>query len=148
MFILKDLSNQTSIILGGRKMDTGKVIQSVLYGLGVIYVVAALFSLLFSLLLRFTSLEESEIGYGITVVSFIALFAGGFTAGGKGKERGWLLGAMTGLSYTLINFLFQYLGFDALFSTEQIVYYITFTITAMIGGILGVNVSGNRTREA
>ncbi|WAA10265.1 TIGR04086 family membrane protein [Fervidibacillus albus] len=128
-------------------MDTGKMIQSVLYGLGTIYVIAALFSLLFSLLLRFTSLQENEIGYGITIISFIAIFFGGMIAGGKGKEKGWFLGVLTGLSYTLLNFLFQYLGFDAFFSMEQMVYYTLFIITAMIGGIIGVNSIGNRSKD-
>lgn len=128
-------------------MDTGKMIQSVLYGLGTIYVIAALFSLLFSLLLRFTSLQENEIGLGITIISFIAIFFGGMIAGGKGKEKGWFLGVLTGLSYTLLNFLFQYLGFDSFFTMEQIVYYTLFILTAMIGGIVGVNSIGNRSKD-
>ncbi|WAA11565.1 TIGR04086 family membrane protein [Fervidibacillus halotolerans] len=128
-------------------MNTGKLIHSVFYGLGTIYAIAALFSLLFSLLLRFTSLQESEISYGITFISFVALFAGGLIAGRKGKEKGWLLGMFTGLSYTVINFSFQYLGFDSAFTVEQMIYYSLFILTTIVGGIIGVNSIGNRSQE-
>ncbi|WP_062355540.1 TIGR04086 family membrane protein [Bacillus kwashiorkori] len=129
-------------------MESKKMASSILYGVAVIYGVAAIFSLVFSLLLRFTSLDESSLTYIITSISFIALFIGGFISGGRGKEKGWLLGGLTGIIYTIINFLFQYLGMDALFTLEQIIYYICFIVIAMMGGILGVNIVGNRTRQS
>ncbi len=128
-------------------MDVRKMFSSVLLGLGVIYAIAALCSLIFATILKFTAVEESQIKIFITIISFIALFLGGFTAGGRGKEKGWMLGGLTGLLYTVIHFLFEYLGYDSGFSTEQIVYYICFTITAVMGGILGVNIAGNRAEQ-
>ena len=70
------------------------------------------------------------------------MFIGGFMSGGKGKAKGWVVGGSTGLIYTLIVFLFQYLGHDSLFSMEQLVYHTCYILTAMMGGILGVNMSG------
>ena len=125
-----------------------KLLRSVLIGLGIIYIVATVFSLIFSLLLRFTSIQEDSLTYVITAISFIALFIGGFFSGGKGKEKGWLSGGLTGLFYTVINFLFQYLGFDSVFSLEQMIYYLLFILTATIGGMIGVNVAGNHTNQA
>jgi len=122
----------------------GKIGSSVIFGLGFIYITAAVFSLIFSLILTFTSVEEDQLRLLITIVSFIALFIGGYVAGRKGKEKGWLLGGLTGLIYMLINFLYEYLGNDRLFNTEQIVYYVCFTIACICGGILGVNVSGGK----
>ncbi|CAM3820238.1 TIGR04086 family membrane protein [Mesobacillus zeae] len=114
---------------------------SVLYGLGAVFALAIAGSLVFSLLLRFTSIQEASLQYIVTTVSFIALFTGGFITGGKGKHKGWLLGGMTGSSYTLIIFLFQYLGYDSLFSAQQMIYHTCYIVTAMMGGILGVNMS-------
>ncbi|WP_232233862.1 TIGR04086 family membrane protein [Bacillus sp. J33] len=116
-----------------------------LYGIIAIFAIAIAGSLIFSLLLRFTSLQESSLQYIITAVSFISLFAGGFISGGKGRQKGWLLGGLTGLVYTLIIFLFHYLGHDRLFSMEQIIYHACFMLTAMMGGILGVNLNSKRT---
>ncbi len=126
-------------------MESRRIGSSVIVGLGVIYVIAAIFSLLFSLLLRFTSLQEDQLTLLITVVSFIAIFIGGFVAGKRGGEKGWVSGGLTGLLYMIINFLYQYLGYDRLFSPEQLIYYACFTITCVCGGILGVNMSNGKT---
>jgi putative membrane protein (TIGR04086 family) len=105
-------------------------------------------SLIFSLILRFTSTREISLQYIVTAVSFIALFGGGFLSGGKRKEKGWLIGGVTGLIYSLIVFLSQYLSYDHLFSADQVIYHICYTLIAMMGGILGVNISTNSKRAA
>ncbi|MFD2446189.1 TIGR04086 family membrane protein [Bacillus sp. CGMCC 1.16607] len=117
---------------------------SILHGIISIFLVAIVSSLIFSLLLRFTSTQESSLQMIVTAVSFISLFIGGFISGGKGKEKGWLLGGGTGLLYSLIIFLFQYLGHDRLFNFEQIIYHICYMLVAMMGGILGVNMTTAR----
>ncbi|MEI2366961.1 TIGR04086 family membrane protein [Niallia circulans] len=115
--------------------------SSVLYGLIAIFIMLIASSLFFSLLLRFTSIQESSLRYIITAVSFITLFAGGFISGGKGKERGWFLGGLTGFIYSIIIFLFSFLGSDQLFTIEQTIYHVCYTLICMMGGILGVNLS-------
>ncbi len=117
---------------------------AVLYGLGIIFSLAIIGSLVFSLLLRFTAIQENSLQYIVTTISFIALFVGGFITGGKGKQKGWLLGGVTGGTYTLLVLLFQYLGYDSLFSMEQMVYHVCYIITAMMGGILGVNMTSGK----
>lgn len=67
-------------------------------------------------------------------------------SGGKRKEKGWLIGGVTGLIYSLIVFLFQFLGYDRLFDMEQFVYHTCYTLIAMMGGILGVNIATNNSR--
>lgn len=129
-------------------MDTKRVGSSIIVGVGVIYVIAAICSLLFSLLLTFTSLQEAQVSLIITIISFVALFIGGFVAGGRGKEKGWLLGGLTGIIYTVINFLYQYLGHDMFLSSEQLIYHVCFIIIAIMGGILGVNLFGNHRNQA
>ncbi|WP_321177919.1 TIGR04086 family membrane protein [Robertmurraya siralis] len=118
-----------------------------LYGVIGIFLLLIIASFVFSVILRFTNTQESSLGILTTIISFITLFAGGFITGRKGKEKGWLIGALTGAIYTLIIFLFQYLGYDSLFSLEQIVYHVCYILTAMMGGILGVNMSSPKTRS-
>ncbi|MET3699979.1 putative membrane protein (TIGR04086 family) [Bacillus oleivorans] len=72
------------------------------------------------------------------------MFIGGFISGGKGKERGWLSGGLTGVFFTFIILLFQYLGYDSMFTLRELVYHLCFIITSMMGGILGVNVTSSR----
>jgi putative membrane protein (TIGR04086 family) len=117
---------------------------SILYGVVVIFLVAVISSLIFSLILQFTSTREASLQFIVTAVSFISLFIGGFVSGGKGKTKGWLLGGGTGLLYSLVIFLFQYLGKDSLFSMEQVIYHTCYMLVAMMGGILGVNMTTSR----
>ena len=124
-------------------MGSKKLGVAVLYGVTTIFVIALFTSLLLSLILRFTNVQESSLTWIILGISFIALFIGGFVSGGKGKEKGWLIGGMTGLVYTLIIFLFQYLGFDSSFTMEETLYHLGFLGAASIGGIFGVNVMSN-----
>jgi putative membrane protein (TIGR04086 family) len=132
---------------GERTIESKSFGTSILYGLIFIFLFAGVCSLIFAFILRFTSARETSVQYIITAVSFIALFGGGFLSGGKRKEKGWLIGGVTGLIYTLIIFLFQYLGYDRLFSAHQLIYHTCYTLIAMMGGILGVNVSSNNTRS-
>lgn len=121
---------------------------AILFGIIAVFLLAIFSSLIFSLLLKFTTLQESSLQFGVSAISFVSLFIGGFISGGKGKQKGWLLGGLTGLIYSLIILLFQYLGYDRLFNLEQIIYHTCYILTAMMGGILGVNMSNKNTRTA
>jgi putative membrane protein (TIGR04086 family) len=122
--------------------ESKKIGYAVLYGTISIFIFAIISSFIFAFILRFTALQETSIQYVITAMSFIALFIGGFIAGGKGQQKGWFLGGLTGFIYALFIFLYQFLGLDSLFNVEQIIYYVCYILISMMGGILGVNLSG------
>ncbi|MDX8359445.1 MULTISPECIES: TIGR04086 family membrane protein [Bacillaceae] len=128
-------------------METKKMSGAVLYGVLTILIIVLGMSMLFSLLLRFTNLNELSLSWVITIVGFIAVFIGGFVSGGKGKEKGWLVGAMTSIVYTFIVFLVQYLGYDSPFTLQQLLFHTGFLVTSIFGGIIGVNISSSPTRE-
>jgi putative membrane protein (TIGR04086 family) len=128
-------------------MESRSLGIAVLHGVIAIFVLAILSSLVFSLLLAYTSVQESSLKYVVTTVSFLSLFIGGFITGKNGKQKGWLIGGATGLIYSIIIFLFQYLGHDSLFSSEQIIYHTCYILTAMMGAILGVNMSSSNSRS-
>lgn len=115
--------------------------NAVLFGIIAIFTLAIITSLISALILRFSSVQDTSIQWIITAISFITLFIGGFISGGKGKEKGWLIGGLTGLIYSIIIFFAQYLGYDRIFTTEQFLYHGGYIATAMIGGMMGVNMS-------
>jgi putative membrane protein (TIGR04086 family) len=130
-----------------RTMETKKLGMAILYGVGSIFILIIILSFIFSILLRFTSINESSLTYVIMAASFIMLFIGGFISGGKGKRQGWMLGGCTGLLYMLLVLLFQYLGHDSSFTVKQWVYHVCYILIAMMGGILGVNLSSGSRNE-
>ncbi|NLP49477.1 TIGR04086 family membrane protein [Bacillus sp. RO1] len=129
-------------------MESKRLGLAVMYGLITVFMLAIFISFIFSLLLRFTSLQETSVAWIIVTLSFITLFIGGFISGGRGKEKGWLLGGATGGAYTLVIFLFQYLGNDSLFTLQQMLFHLGFIGIAALGGIIGVNISGGHTSKA
>ncbi|ASA97844.1 MULTISPECIES: TIGR04086 family membrane protein [Anoxybacillus] len=124
------------------------MIRAIFYGVITIFISAIICSFIFALLLKLTSYDETSLRWVMHVLAFLSLFFGGLIAGGKGKVRGWLLGGATGVIFTTIIFLFQFLGMNQMFSPEQWGYHAGFLITAIIGGMIGVNVATSRSRSA
>ncbi|MEJ9211975.1 TIGR04086 family membrane protein [Bacillus smithii] len=123
-------------------------ISAVLYGVIAILIMAIASSLIFATILRLSQLTEHSIQLLVTIISFFSLFIGGYITGGKGKEKGLLLGAFTGIVYSSIIFLYQFLGYDSIFSLKQLIFHLGYIATAMLGSVLGVNLSGGKTKES
>src|SRR5690625_1987445 len=120
------------------KMKNSHLI-AIVYGWITILVLILLTSMLLSLFVRFTAMSEFTFSYITLTIGLITLFIGGIVAGLKGKEKGWIIGALTGGGFTLLTFLVQYLGFNEVFSMQQTIYHITYILAAIVGSIVGVN---------
>ncbi|WP_078552661.1 TIGR04086 family membrane protein [Bacillus alkalicellulosilyticus] len=123
-------------------MEYRGMFSSMLYGLVSIVIIALSFSLVVSLILTFSSLTETSFSWIILIASFLTLFIGGLIAGGKAKQNGLIIGAGTALLFTVVTFLVQYLGYNSVFSTEQLLYHGGYLLCAALGGIIGVNLAG------
>ncbi|WP_163582290.1 TIGR04086 family membrane protein [Gracilibacillus saliphilus] len=118
-----------------------KTVVGVLYGWIGIFVVMILASVILTLLLRFTSLGESTLEMATLFISFIALFTGGLIAGLKAKHKGILIGTITSLLFTFVVFCYRFLGLQAGFSVVELVNHSAYLLLAIIGAIIGVNLS-------
>ncbi|QHE53111.1 TIGR04086 family membrane protein [Pontibacillus sp. HMF3514] len=114
------------------------------YGWATILVMMLVSSLVLALFLRFTDMTSGTLQWVTLVLGLLTLFIGGFVSGAKGKERGWMLGLFTGLGFVLIVLLFQYLGYQKGMSTTQMMYQGGYTLAAMLGGVIGVNMGGDK----
>ena len=112
--------------------ETKQIGKGILSGLIAIFVVMIVTSLLVSLMLTFTSMQESSFKWMIMILSFAALFLGGMISGGKAKERGWLIGAMTSFIFSLTVFI-SIFRFGETFSPEQFIYHAAFLGICMLG---------------
>ena len=129
---------------GGKRMATKRTITAMLYGLGTILIIVLAASLILSLLLKFTEIEEASLKWIIMTLSVLALFMGGIVSGRKNKEKGWLIGGGTGLLFTLLVFLVQFLGYKTSFTLQQTLYHLGYIMIAIVGGIIGVNLASKR----
>ncbi|NSL50169.1 TIGR04086 family membrane protein [Calidifontibacillus erzurumensis] len=118
--------------------------SAILYGVITTFIIVIVSSVVLSLLLRFSNIQESSLTWVVLTLSFLALFIGGFVSGGKGKKKGWLVGGGTGLLFTILVFLVQFLGYQTGFSIEQLLYHLGYIVTAVLGGMIGVNMTGKR----
>ena len=119
---------------------TRKMVTACSYGIitALILIMASAFVL--ATLLKLTSLSETALGsIPMIIVSLVALFIGGVISGAKMKEKGLLTGASTGLIYSLLIYLFLFLGFDRTFSGTQYFLIVANTAITGMGGIIGVN---------
>jgi putative membrane protein (TIGR04086 family) len=127
---------------GGREMT--RLGSAIVYGVVTIFLLAALISFFLSLILKWTDIQESSLTWIIFAGSLLSMFIGGIVAGGKGKEKGWLIGGGTSLLFTLIVLVFQFLGLEKAFTVEQWLYHLVFFVAAALGGIVGVNMTAPR----
>lgn len=125
----------------GKEMDTIRKQQFValMYGWIIIIGLILVTSVILALLLQFTSMGEATLSWITLGAGLLALFIGGIVAGVKNKQKGWVIGCITGLGFTLLVFLVQYLGYQQVFSMEQSLHHIGYVLAALIGGVVGVN---------
>ncbi|SET82605.1 putative membrane protein, TIGR04086 family [Oceanobacillus limi] len=116
-----------------------KQFVALMYGWIVILGLILISSFSLALLLRFSSFNEPALSWVTLVIGLISLFLGGLIAGMKGKAKGWLIGLIVGLGFTIFTFLVQYLGYQQSFSVEQSIHHLFYTAAALFGGIIGVN---------
>ncbi len=128
------------IKLGGISFMKNKQLLALFYGLAFIFSIIFVSSMVIAFLLRFTTFNEPVLSWTTLIIGLIALFIGGLVAGLKNKDKGWIVGGMVGLGFTLIIFCIQYLGYKQAFSLEQSFHHLGYVVAALLGGIFGVNI--------
>ncbi len=124
-------------------MEGQRFFPAIVFGVITIFLIIIAASFILSLLVSFTSLTEQSLQWVVITTAFVAMFIGGFIAGGKAKEKGLIVGGAAAFFFTVLTFLIQFLGYDQSFTLEQYLYHAGYIFTAMIGGIVGVNLVSN-----
>lgn len=112
---------------------------ALLYGWIFILVFILVSSFILSLIVQFTGIRQQTLSWVAFSVGLIGLFIGGMITGIKGKSKGWIIGGLTGVGFTVFIFLVQFLGYQNGFSLEQTLHHLGFILAAILGGMIGVN---------
>lgn len=120
---------------------TKKLSTAIGFGIITLLILASMISMVIALLLKFTDLNEETLAVTIFILALLSMLISGFTAGKKAQGKGWLVGFTTGLTFTILVFLVNYLGFSQTLSNSQLLYQLALMGASTLGGIFGVNMS-------
>ncbi|HDR7792133.1 TPA: TIGR04086 family membrane protein [Bacillus luti] len=120
---------------------TKKLSTAIGFGIVTLLILASIISMVMALLLKFTNMTEGTLAVTILILALLSMLISGFTAGKKARGKGWLVGFTTGLTFTTLVFLVNYLGFSQTLSNSQLLYQLALIGASTLGGIFGVNMS-------
>ncbi|ASI79732.1 TIGR04086 family membrane protein [Bacillus pacificus] len=120
---------------------TKKLSTAIGFGIVILLILATVTSMIMALLLKFTDMNERTLAVTIFILALLSMLISGFTAGKKAQGKGWLVGFTTGLTFTILVFLVNYLGFSQTLSNSQLLYQLALMGASTLGGIFGVNMS-------
>lgn len=119
---------------------------AIIYGFLTILIMTVTMSIIMTLVIKYTLLNESTFHYLTLVIGLLSYFIGGIVTGLKSKGNGWLIGLIVGTAFSVLAFLIQFTGYEQGFSAQQMLYHSTYILLAVIGSILGVNGSSKLAR--
>lgn len=109
------------------------------------YLITLILILIYSAILAYTKVPETTIPTCLFLIGMISVFISSSLAVIKIKKNGLKNGGIIGLGYVLILYLLSSLyetGFMLTkYSIATIIFYI---LLGMVGGIIGVNLAGNK----
>ena len=120
---------------------TKKLSTAIGFGIVILLILATVTSMIMALLLKFTDMNEGTLAVTIFILALLSMLISGFTAGKKAQGKGWLVGFSTGLTFTILVFLVNYLGFSQTLSNSKLLYQLALMGASTLGGIFGVNIS-------
>jgi putative membrane protein (TIGR04086 family) len=130
--------------------DTGAVkTYSIAFSKAIVksFLFTAIVFALAALLLTYTPLSESLISPIVILTSVISVIIAGASAARSIRHRGLLTGALTGILYSIILYLFSSLAGESIAVSPYILIMTAVSLFAgSVGGILGINLSGKRKR--
>ncbi len=110
---------------------------SFLYIIGVTIVL----TFIMTLLNYFNIITGSVLTITKIIITFIAIFIGGFIIGKKSKTKGWLEGIKLGIIIIIILSIINFLILRVNFEFRIILYDIIILFSCTFGSIIGINLN-------
>lgn len=109
--------------------------------LGIGYLIGFLLLFISSVILAYTNVNDNYLDIFVFISLGVSVLCGSTFLSKKIKEKGIITGAVFGIIYIILIYLFTVIMHRGLFITNTLFMYIGLsTLTGMIGGILGVNI--------
>ncbi|MDD2628450.1 MAG: TIGR04086 family membrane protein [Clostridia bacterium] len=115
------------------KQYTKFIIISLIFG--------AILTCLIGVFFAYTNVSDTMMGTLVFVGVGLSIFIGSTMLNRKIKKKGYLYGAIFGVTHLLLIYTFSAIAFSGFFiNTTVLIYIIMSVMTGAIGGIIGVNI--------
>jgi len=119
-------------------------LTSLIKGIIVSYIITIPAFIIFALLLSYIDFPEKYISSAVLIATIVSLLVAGSTATRNVKNKGWLNGAIVGLIYMLVLYIFSGLVFKNFTIDRQVIIMAVIgVLCGAIGGIIGINFKRN-----
>lgn len=122
-----------------KKLIENDLIKSVLIGLLVATLATVFLTCIFALIITYKPVSLKISGLFATIILVISSFIGGFIASMIKKEKGIIVGGITGFIFYLCIVVLSLSILGSAVTSSLVIKLIVITFSAAIGGIFGVN---------
>lgn len=107
----------------------------------IIYITSSILisTFIITILNYFNIISDKIISLFKILIPIISLFIGGFYAGKKSKNKGYLEGLKLGLIFSIILIIFNFLAFNNEFKLKYLLFYFIIIISCILGSCMGIN---------
>ncbi|MFC0212561.1 TIGR04086 family membrane protein [Paenibacillus chartarius] len=121
------------------KVNQVRIASPLLSGLLYAFVMMAAGTLIVSLLLLWSNVQESSLPTYGKIVHGLSIFIGGWVAGKRSGSRGWYQGGILGALYAVTVGIVGFLAFDNSLNWAALALLGGAFAAGALGGMLGVN---------
>ena len=110
-------------------------------GISFMYIIGFTLILTFiiTLLSYFNIISDKAASIVKIIIPIISMLIGGFYIGKRSNKKGFLEGSKSGIIFSIIIIVFNYLAFDYSFKFKYLLFYLILIISSILGSMIGIN---------
>jgi len=121
------------------KNKTHLIASPLIAGLVYAFIIMGVASLIVTLLLAFTSQQESSLPVYTYIIHLFSIFIGGVVYGKRKGSKGWYHGGLLGLFYAAIIIIVGLIGFKQGVHLQTAMFLLAAFSIGSLGGMIGIN---------
>ncbi|MBZ4647579.1 MAG: hypothetical protein PWR27_2160 [Petroclostridium sp.] len=127
--------------------ENGVSISTILRGVILAYIITLLIFLIFAVFITYTNFPESAIPTVVVATTVVSLIIAGAGVAKRAKSKGWLNGAIAGITYMIILYFISCLALTGFVFDKYVIYMLILGLfTGAFGGIIGINLKESSSR--
>lgn len=108
--------------------------------LGISFLIAIMFLIITATIFAYTSINDRYLNMFVFGIVALSVFIGSTLSLKKIKKKGFLYGALFGIIFLALIYLFTVIAYKGIFFTNTLgIYALICSLAGVLGGIIGVN---------